>query len=238
MGFSRGPKIVTDGLFISLDVASKKSYPGNGSTINGLDGNKRNGQLINGVSFSSTKSGVFNFDGTNDHIIVEHGSSSDFSDEKFTLRAFFKWSGSGGGADGRNYLIQNDDGGGSVYPLSLEINSRDYDPPRFASWDHTSNTGNHRNSTKEVEQDIWYDFVVTYERAGSHIIYVDGVAVSTWAAPDYPMRPFSNGFNIGTHRGRSNRWFNGSIGLVQIYNRALSAEEVLQNYNATKSRFI
>jgi hypothetical protein len=31
--------------------------------------------------------------------------------------------------------------------------------------------------------------------------------------------------------------FTGNIASVQIYNRALSATEVLQNYNATKSRF-
>ena len=236
MAVAGGPNIVEDGLFISVDAANIKSYPGSGTVITDLI-SKTDGTLVNGTVFSATQGGILEFDGTNDHITVEYGSSSDFADEQFTLRAIFKWSGGGGGSDGRNYLIQNDDGGGSVFPLSLEINTRDYDPPRFASWDHTSDTGNHRNSTKEVEQDMWYDFVVTYERAGSHVIYVDGVAISTWDAPDSLLRPFSNGFNIGTYRGRNNRWFNGSIGLAQIYNRALTAQEVEQNYNATKGRF-
>lgn len=235
MAFAHSPKIVTDGLLLALDAANHKSYPGSGTAITDLV-SKTAGTLVNGTVFSASKGGILEFDGTNDHITVEYGSSSDFADDQFTLRAFFKWSGGGGGSDGRNYLIQNDDGGGSVYPLSLEINSQ-YDPPRFATWNHTSTTADHRNSTKEVEQDMWYDFVVTYERAGSHVIYVDGVAVSTWDAPDSPLRPFSNGFNIGTYRGRDNRWFNGSIGLAHIYNRALTAQEVQQNYNALKGRF-
>ena len=236
MAVAGGPNIVEDGLFISVDAGNVKSYPSSGTVLTDLI-SKTAGTLVNGTAFSASKGGILEFDGTNDFVSVEYGSSSDFVDEQFTLRAIFKWSGGGGGSDGRNYLIQNDDGGGSVYPLSLEINSRDYSPPRFATWNHTSNSNYHRNSDKEVEQDVWYDFVVTYQRATSTVIYVDGVLINTWTAVDSPMRPFSNGFNIGTHRGRSNRWFNGSIGLAQIYNRALTASEVLQNYNATKGRF-
>jgi hypothetical protein len=202
-----------------------------------LTPNANNGTLTNGPTFNSGNGGSIVFDGINDYCRVPNYSSTDFPDGKFTLRAIFKWDGGGGGSDGRNYLIQNDNGGGSVYPLSLEVNSRDYNPPRFASWDHTTGTSTHRNSTKDVEQNVWYDFVVTYEQAGSHIIYVNGELITEWVAPTQELLTFSGGFNIGTHREKNNRWFNGSIGLAQIYNRALSANEISQNFNANRTRF-
>jgi hypothetical protein len=229
--------IVTDGLILNVDAGFTPSYPRSGTTWYDVSTNTNNGTLTNGPTFNSGNGGIISFDGINEYCRVPNYSIDDFPDESFTLRAIFKWDGGGGGGDGRNYLIQNDAAGGNIYSLSLEVNSRDYDPPRFATWNHTTGTSNHRNSTKEVEQDVWYDFVVTYERAGSHIIYVDGELISTWPAPSQALLPFSGGFNIGTHRYKNNRWFDGSIGLTQIYNRALSDAEVLQNYNSQKGRF-
>jgi len=51
MGFSRGPKIVTDGLVLALDAANTKSYPGSGTTWNDLSGNGNTGTLNNGPTF-------------------------------------------------------------------------------------------------------------------------------------------------------------------------------------------
>jgi hypothetical protein len=66
MAFGNGPRIVTDGLISALDAADKNSYPGSGTVLTDLTGNKRSGSLINGASFDSTYGGSINLDGVDD----------------------------------------------------------------------------------------------------------------------------------------------------------------------------
>jgi hypothetical protein len=74
------------------------------------------------------------------------------------------------------------------------------------------------------------------------VIYINGVAINTVATTIYPQ--FNNTAKSWTIGGNYQRtsptnasFFEGNIGLVSFYNRALSSQEVLQNYNATKGRF-
>ena len=68
MGFSRGPKIVTNGLVLTLDAGSKKSYSGSGTTWKDLSGNGNTGTLVNGPTFNSANGGSIVFDGSNDTV--------------------------------------------------------------------------------------------------------------------------------------------------------------------------
>ena len=69
MGFSRGPKIVTDGLVLCLDAANKKSYPGSGTTWTDLSGQGNNGTLANmSTTLDSGNGGSLVFDGVNDFV--------------------------------------------------------------------------------------------------------------------------------------------------------------------------
>jgi len=236
MSFSRGPKLVTDGLVLALDAANQKSYPGTGTVWTDLSGNGNNGTLVNGPSFDSGNLGSIEFDGVNEYVTGGGNiTNSLFSENSYTLCAWFNWRGGGGGSDGRNYLLQN---GGTNYPLSLEINSRDFNPPRFATWQHTTTGNNHHNSnsTHTVNQNQWYNFIVSNGISNTIKMFVNGNEIFSTSTRSGDLLSFS-GFRIGTHRSNNNRWFDGKISQSLIYNRALTADEVSQNFNATKSRY-
>src|SRR5210317_1595198 len=72
MGFSRGPKIVTDGLVLALDAGSKKSYPGSGTTINNIGSAGGNASVVNG----GPSGDIISLDGTNDWIGVNNSVTS------------------------------------------------------------------------------------------------------------------------------------------------------------------
>ena len=237
MGLSHSPRIVTDGLLLYLDAANKRSYPGAGTTWTDLTANKNNGTLTNmdGSNFSNDDAGSLIFDGTNEYVsTIGYGiTNNDFPNTHFTAIAWFKWGGLGGGGDGRNYILQNTAALGSVWPISVEINSRDFDPPRFATWEHP---GPHLNTAKTVEVNRFYQFVVSRGLDNAMKIYVDGKEELS-ATITQASFPSFRGFHLGTYRGANNRWFDGSISNVSIYNRALSPTEIKQNYLAIKGRY-
>jgi len=70
MSISYNPRIVTDGLVLCLDVGNTKSYPGSGTTWTDLSGNGNNGTLTNGPTYSSSNGGSLVFDGTNDYFAL------------------------------------------------------------------------------------------------------------------------------------------------------------------------
>ena len=237
MGLSHSPRIVTDGLLLYLDAANKRSYPGAGTTWTDLTASKNNGTLTNmdGSNFSNDDAGSLIFDGTNEYVsILGSGiTNNDFPDTHFTAIVWFKWGGLGGGSDGRNYLLQNTAELGSVWPISVEINSRDFNPPRFATWE---NPGPHLNTAKTVEVNRFYQFVVSRGLDNAMKIYVDGKEELS-ATITQASFPSFRGFYLGTYRTPGNRWFDGSISNVSIYNRALSPTEIKQNYLAIKGRY-
>ena len=81
MGLAHSPRIVTDGLVLCLDAASKRSYPGTGTVWADLKGGN-NGTLTNGPTFDAGNGGSLTFDGTNDY--VEIANSSQFHNQRMT----------------------------------------------------------------------------------------------------------------------------------------------------------
>jgi hypothetical protein len=83
MGFYRGPNIVTDGLVFAYDAGSERCYPGSGTTANSLT-SSNTGTLTNGVGFSSSNGGSWEFDGVDDYINIPTSSNLDgFSNASF-----------------------------------------------------------------------------------------------------------------------------------------------------------
>ena len=231
------PIIARTGLVLELDAANPLSYPGTGDTWRDLSGNGNDGTLVNGVGYTSQNFGSLTFDGV-DNYVGNIGSSiteNDFPNGTFTLSAWFFWQGneSGGGSDGRNYVLQNS--GTNNFPLSLEVNSRNYDPPRFSTWEHTTSGSSHLNSSTSVNENRWYNFVVVRNDTDV-LMYVDGEEIYQNTRRSGDLLSFQ-GFNVGTHRNANNRWFYGKIPFVQVYTRALSESEIKQNFNATRGRY-
>ena len=219
MAFHYSPKIVTDGLVLALDAANTKSYPGTGTNWTDLSGNGNHGTLVNGPTFNSN--GGITFDGTNDIVDVPTLTlTGDFSITQ-TMNLTSTYNGPmpiGGGLSS----------GGSTYKGYIW----------FANWANqvrfkvNGETGPNfsYSSTNWVNQNIFY----TVTRNGSTAkLYINGVeeGEGSISTNNFSIRTIGASYNYSAYS------CDGTIYSTKIYNRALSAEEVLQNYNATKSRF-
>lgn len=218
-----GPNIITDGLVLYLDAANTKSYPGSGTTWNDLSSNGNTGTLTNGPTFDSGNNGSIVFDGVNDYALINTSVGSG----NFTFNIWLRRQSTstaplflfGKYADsverGCMFFILNN-------ILSFRIAAA-------ASFDITI------NMTSPVTGSSWTNIVASANRTSNVLLYRDGlldkqVNISTQQG-NIPTLNFIGSLNGGS-------WFlNANLGIVQVYNRALTAEEILQNYNATKSRF-
>jgi len=225
MAYRNGPKIVTDGLVLCLDAAGTKSYPGSGSTWYDLSGNGNNGTL-NGVGYNSANGGSLSFDGSNDYI---NQSSPSLNLTNFTFSAFIKGSG----------LIFGS-GAQESWPryFQFQTNSFLFRPTRVI--------GNGIYYTITIPSPITNQWnMVSYVRTGSTMYaFQNGTLVNTYNSfPTNNLVTYSNwGQFIGKVKRDHSQWtnesfFTGNIANLSVYNRALTASEISQNYNSLKGRY-
>lgn len=223
MGLAHSPSIVTDGLVYMIDPANSRSYSGSGITVNGLISGF-GGSLVNGTGFSSANNGSFFFDGTNDYI--DCGNILD-SPTDMTVMVWHQ-----GGTGTRMLvakLVNYASGAGWAFYL-------DASRPTFLPQTNGSNYG-YYYMTKQVASG-WNHSVVTVVNKVPVAFYMGGIGYTVRSANAGTVTSISNSVNLRIGRDEANEYiFNGNIAQVQIYNRALSAQEVLQNYNATRKRF-
>jgi hypothetical protein len=228
MGFYRGANVVTDGLVLALDAANPKSYPGSGTTWSDLSGNGYNGTLTNGPTFNSANEGSIVFDGIDDYVI---GTSNlpISGNPSFTISYFAIWDGAVFSTNYPSGVGNNSTGVGNQGLSTTWREGRialDFWNNRFRD-----------NTSLNVQTWYYVTFTKTPGLIGSTTkLYVNsqertGAVESTNTTPNITINPFVVG------RLDATRWFNGRIANVKIYNRALSASEIEQNYNALKSRF-
>ena len=230
------PEIVTDGLVINLDTGNVGSLPVNDpSTITDLTGNGNNGALTNGAGYQHYYGGtIFMNPGssTNDYINVTNGGS-DVMAKSFTLDFWLR-------PENANSSYQNiwstqgyNDGtnGFAFYTYNAEIRL----------WGHPTTDGGNALmlpiSSMMVAQE-WHNLVVTRDINTTELIcYKNGAQVGIYTGcsnTDYE-KDGDGTYSFGTRDG-SNYAFDGYTSGMRGYNRALSATEVLQNYEATKLR--
>jgi len=235
MAFQRGPNIVTNGLVLALDAANTKSYPGSGTTWRDLSGNRNSGSLINGPTFNSANGGGIVFDGVDDYTIINSGSAVLNPTTAITVASFFNMT-----SFTANYapivFKQNNYAGlyeqYSIYFINTQIG--------FVI------TGIDRQQ-KIVSSSINYTNQNVYATATCDTVtdelklYINGnliqtnVFTSTFDTADTPIN--IGGTGVLKFGATFTGWANGRIYNTNIYNRALSASEVEQNYNALKGRF-
>ena len=234
MGIARGPKIVTSGLLLALDAADKNSYAGSGTAWRDLSGNSNNGTLTNGPTFSAGNQGSIVFDGTNDYVdTVNTGTTFQFANVTFTVSLWIKTSATSG-------VIISKGATASTAGWLFQFNSEGTVSGTTKGSDGT-NTYN-RASTATVNNNTWRNIVSVYTTntttlaSNTTSIYIDGVLSNgTGTLGGAVNATTTDTIQIG--RRPTGAYWSGSVSNIQIYNRALSATEILQNYNATKSRF-
>ena len=216
----QGQQIVTNGLVLNLDSANKDSYPGTGTTWTDLSGNGNNGTLTNGPSFlPNVNSGIIKFDGVDDYV---DGGTSTLSSGNISL---FQWvkmdslSSTGWNITFTKWLSSVD------FHFAIKSGT-----PRLNLYT-TSNSDLYANTA--LATGVWYYVGFTLVNGGTLTFYVNGTSDGTYGSVS--RTPSNDTIYIGDPR--PNYGLAGSIPITQVYNRALSATEIAQNYNATKTRF-
>jgi hypothetical protein len=216
MGVKVGPRIIQNGLILDVDAAVPRSYSGTGLTANGLIGGI-GGTLVNGTGFGTTNNGFFIFDGTNDYI--NFGNSSTLQQSTGSLSAWTKASSPGSGYRG---IIAKQGAYGLFYTDSVLV-----------AYDWAADTP--RSTGINIADNTWKNVVLTYQSGVSNgtRIYINGVSVLT--ATITIQSQVANLF--GGAEANANQFASCQISSFNMYSRALTAQEVLHNYNTTKGRF-
>ena len=231
MAISRGPKTTTNGLVLCLDAADKNSYPGSGTTWTDVSGYRNNGTLTNGPTFSNTNGGTIVFDGTDDYISIPDSTTVNPNTGSFTILAWVNSDPSNGG-DGwdlwvakrststNGYYIGALVGNGMRFVVGNNLDSRTDTPFigfSYNTWTMVTAVLDLNLNTQTIIRNNFEETASTTPSGGTYANTVN--------------------LNIGADFNGANYQVNGKIATVRLYNRALTATEISQNYNATKSRF-
>jgi len=220
MGLFHSPSIITDGLVLAVDAANTKSYPGSGSTWFDISGNGNNMSLT-GPTYNSD--GYFDFDGSNDYATATNNGLGTGADIPFTIEMWINFDTMG---STRWWLaVIGQYGAGSHHVIGREVSAN----TQFGIWGGTQNGF----SLGTIGIGNWKHLVST--STGSVLkTYVDGIERDSDSATDYN---FTNAqFTIGL-RHSTEAYYDGKCAVAKLYNRALSASEVAQNFEALRGRF-
>ena len=233
-----GPKTVTDGLILALDAANHKSYPGSGTSCYDLNSGGYVGTLTNGPVHNTTH---FTFDGLNESI--RFGDILDMNTNPFTINVWArKTADSPSDAYGGVLVSKGSFGAGltgySTYILETTYNSGQSGFQVRAANAYGVLSGN------TIPNNEWILYTGIRDTINTEVRhYQNGVLKATTDAPN--TQDLDNVFDwvVGALNAASPgstyyRHFKGDISKVDMYNRVLSQQEILQNYNSTKSRFI
>ena len=239
VGVFAGPEVSESGLVLALDAGNTKSYPGSGTTWTDLSGRGNNGTLTNGPTYSGANGGSIVFDGVDDYGSV---SCSQFQsgNNPLSMEVWFKWSGNGANTNNVIFSYGLDGGSGIGCPLVAVSSSKFLFSFGSGQGDVLSNT--------TLQTNTWYHGIAVYDKSTTKV-YLNGILENTtnYSTINIVLSG-SNGTNAGigclfssfgnvvstpTRYGT----FNGNIGAIKYYNRALTAQEIQQNFNANRSRF-
>lgn len=230
MAFHYSPKIITNGLVLALDGANTKSNPGSGTTWYDLSGNGKDGSLVNGASFQTTNGGSVAFDGVNDRVNL-YASNQLIGNQYATLEAWIKSSDNGAGSGNYGNFL------GTRVGQNMSINRYATTNTAVFLTDFTSGNLNAPIGSINVFDQNWHH-IVGVNNFGICSLYVDGTLEgtdSTKSGQNIDLN--AEVMAIGNDTNNTSRTFYGEVAIARIYNRALTQPEVLQNYNATKTRF-
>ena len=211
-----GSSIVTDGLVFAVDANNIVSYPKSGTSWYGLTGSF-SGSLVNGASFNPTNGGSIVFDGADDYVSTNLVQT--FTNE-LTVETWYR-----GTKTTRNHLW-------NFYGNNLNCNFND---SGYSLWMYWEGNGGNRiwfTSPNFTDGNIHH---LVFRHSGSiNQIYFDGQLLT----PDLTAgtQTFTgvggSGYDIA-----NSPVFGGNVYTNRVYNRALTADEILQNYQAEQYRF-
>ena len=238
------PKMITDGLVLYFDAANVKSYPGSGTNWVDLSPTAATASLLNGPVFGTRGNGSISFDSTNDYVATNHNETY----QRLTLSAWVFPTASSNAVVGDMHVITKNwfyATSTNSWPAVLSISQNGI------TGSFSVNNGTAYFITQSVNgasvsgiltSSRWNHIAATYNGLFA-AFYVNGILTATQSysgSVNYSGStvPWNIGRCVGFNGGGTGgTYYSGSIAIASIYNRGLSAEEVLQNFEATRERF-
>jgi hypothetical protein len=223
--------IVTDGLVLNLDAGWWNSYPTTGTTWTDLSGNNLNGTLTNGPTFNSANSGSIVFDGIDDYLTTTSFSLAN-TNNQISFDFWIKVTSPLGNVQ---TIFADGSQNNTIGYLFFYYNTNGSITYQFARTTTRSQVSTVIFSSEFIN--TWVNVVITTDYVSKEIkFYRNSTLLSTQTMVDAQFPSLNNVKFIGSYSARSN-YGKGTLPSMRIYNRALSASEVLQNFNAQRSRF-
>jgi hypothetical protein len=208
-----------NGLVLALDAANTKSYPGSGTTWTDLSGRGNTGTLENSPSYNISNGGSLSFNGTTQRVVCGNAANL-----QITVGTISAWFNANNGNSGYNGIIAKQNAWGLFVADNILV-----------TYDWGNATG--RSTGITVGNSTWNYAAMTFTEtvgtpSNNAIIYLNGSpALTTTIKHSLQIEQVMVG------EANSNQFFGGNIAQASIYNRALSAAEVSQNFNATRGRY-
>ena len=219
------PPIVTNGLVLHLDAGSRQSYVSGSTTWRDLSGNGNNFTLVNNPIFSNINQGSLVFNGTNQYGFINKNLFAD-NISAVTVQSFCQEA-----VSGNNVIYMRSGNSGGQWSMVVR-------PATQGSGIVTGGNVALNVSAIVAYNGLWLLSTYTYINNTSKTLnYNGGIVRGTTSITNANLRTATSpNDQIGAFTAGS-QYFSGSISDIKIYNRALSAAEVAQNYNALKTRF-
>lgn len=217
------PSVIASGLVLNLDATQYSSYPGSGTTwydlspsgLHATGGSAISGQALqSNQAYNTSSTSILNTDTHSLFMSLQINNTSGNWDKIFGYQA--------GGSDRSPGIWR--------YPSSRKIHWR-FDPGNTdADFSATASTG-YETSGTEFTPNTWYYVGVT-KNGGTASVYVNGVKLAD--------RGVANPKTSGNAAINLFPGYNGSASMrhVHVYNRVISADEALANYNAVKNKLV
>ena len=213
---------ITSAPVLHLDAGNTSSYPGSGTNWSDISGNGVGGVLRNDPIYNNSNNGHFVFDGINDYVSF---SANLPSTDNLTYEV---WLNPSELNSSQYYALLNHDGWDNGYvhfqflgnQLMFALNPKN---DKLADFTFTINT--------------WYHIAAVYSISNERVsFYVNGSLKNNGSYAGATPSVASTTLKLGAWDANS-RFFKGKIGLVRVYHRALSSEEILNNFNISRPRF-
>ena len=218
--------MIEDGLVLALDASDKNSYPGSGTTWFDLSGNGNNGTNSNMVH-SLDNNGTFYFNNSTSVSLISNSNSLNPT-TGLSIESWVKFD-----ANSDDFIFEK---GNVNSQYSLFSHSADIVFRTYHSADGAYHTQNPAKSTVGIVNGQWHHIVGSWDGSTKRI-YIDGVLKNS-VSKSGNLLTQTTGAAVGRFGGTTTGYyFGGYISRVCVYNRGLLDTEILQNYNAQKSRF-
>jgi hypothetical protein len=223
---------ITTNLVLYFDPSNPSSYPGTGTTINDLSGNGLNGSM-SGITYTSP---YFTYNGTSSQVRIANNALLQPGSGDWTMEVWVNQS-----VLGNDVVLGKFDNGGQSQDVSYSIRTTN------TTYYSQLGSGSGAGSTLFVDSTLkvgtigtWYQIVYVFTNIAANTFqtFVNGVSIGSVSHNLASILNTTNPLYLGSYNGGEfAQWFDGKIGITRLYNSALTSSQVLQNFNADKSKY-